>query len=118
MVDFVLDDFGSVAREVFDAVDEVLVQILHFNAAIAGAGTLSDQRKASLACLIGIDLLKNLGVVHEQRLATVLYADDALAHADHVGGEAYALVLMFVQRVQKILPGRGIFGAGVLGGQA
>ena len=57
-------------------------------------------------------------VVHKERSAAVLYADDALTYADHVGGKSHALVLMFVQRVQKILPGRGIFGAGVLGGQA
>lgn len=118
VVDFVLDDLGGVAREVLDAVYEVFVQILHFNAAIASAGTLTDERKASFTRLAGIDLLKNLGVVHEQRLAAILYADDALAYADHVVSEAYALVLMFVQRVQKILPGRGIFGASVLGGQA
>ena len=84
MVDFVLDDFGSVAREVLDAADEVLVQILHFNAAITSAGTLADERKASLGRLVGIDLLKNLGVVHEERSATVLYADDAFAYANHI----------------------------------
>ena len=98
--------------------DEVLVQILHLNAAITCAGALADQRKASFACLVGVDLLKNLWVVHEQRLTAVLYADDALAYADHVGGKPHTLVLMLVQRVQKILPGRGVFGAGVLGGQA
>ena len=118
MVDFVLNDFGGVAREVLDAVHEVFVQILHFNAAIAGARALADERKASLGRLVGIDLLKNLGVVHEERSATVLYADDAFAYADHIGGKAYAFVLVLVQRVQKILPGRGIFGAGVFGGQA
>ena len=116
MVDFVLDDLGGVAREVFDAADEVLVQILHFNTAITSAGALADEREATFARLVGVDLLKNLRVVHEQRLAAVFYADDALAHADHVGGKAYTLVLMLVQRVQKILPGRGIFGAGVFGG--
>ena len=42
VVDFVLDDLGGVVREVFDAVDEVLVQILNLNAAIAGTWTLAD----------------------------------------------------------------------------
>ena len=97
---------------------EVFVQILHLNAAITSAGALIDQRKASFACLVGVDLLKNLWVVHEQRLAAVLYADDALAYADHVGGKSHTLVLVLVQRVQKILPSRGIFGTGVFGGQA
>ena len=118
VVDFVLDDFGGVAREILDAVDEVLVQILRLNAAITCAGALAGEREATFARLVGVDLLKNLRVVHEQRLAAVLYADDALAYADHVGGKAYALMLMFMQRVQKILPGRGVFGAGILGGQA
>ena len=99
VVDFVLDDLGGVAREVFDAVDEVLVQILHLNATIAGTGTLADQREASFAGLIGIDLLKNLRVVHQERPVAVLYADDAFAHADHVGGEPHALVLMLVERI-------------------
>ena len=98
--------------------DEVLVQILHLNAAVAGTGALTDQREASFARLIGIDLFKNLRVVHQQRPVAVLYADDALAHADHVGGEAHALVLMLVERIQKILSGRGIFWAGVFGRQA
>ena len=118
MVDFVLDDLGGVAREVFDAVDEVLVQILNLNAAIAGTGTLADQREASFARLVGIDLLKNLRVVHKQRLAAVLYADDAFAHANHIGGEANALVLMLEERIQEVLPGRGIIGPCVFGGQA
>ena len=118
MVDFVLNDLGGVAREVLDAVDEVLVQILHFNTAITSAGTLANERKASFACLVGVDLLKNLGVVHEQRLAAVLYADDAFAYANHIGGKPHAFVLVFVKRVQKVLPGRGVLGAGVLGGQA
>lgn len=117
MVDFVLDDFGGVAREVFDAVDEVLVQILNLNAAIAGTGALADQRETSFARLIGIDLLKNLRVVHQERPVAVLYADDAFAHADHVGGEAHALVLMLVERIQEILPGRGIVGSRVFGRQ-
>ena len=43
VVDFVLDDFGGVAREVFDAVDEVFVQILHLNAAITRTGALADE---------------------------------------------------------------------------
>ena len=97
---------------------EVFVQILHLNAAITSAGALIDQRKASFACLVGVDLLKNLWVVHEERSAAVLYADDAFAYTNHIGGKAHTLVLMLVQRVQKILPGRGIFGAGILGGQA
>ncbi len=118
MVDFVLDDLGGVAREVFDAVDEVLVQILNLNAAIAGTGTLADQREASFARLIGIDLLKNLRVVHEQRPVAVLYADDALAYADHVGGEAHALVLMLVERIQEVLPDHGVIGSCVFGRQA
>lgn len=118
MVDFVLDDLGGVAREVFDAVDEVLVQILNLNAAIAGTGTLADQREASFARLIGIDLLKNLRVVHQECPVAVLYADDAFAHADHVGGEAHALVLMLVERIQEVLPGRGIVGSRVFGRQA
>ena len=118
MVDFVLDDLGGVAREVFDTADEVLVQILNLNAAIAGAGTLAGQREAPFARLVGVDLLKNLRVVHEQRFAAVLYADDALAHADHVGGEAHALVLMLVERIQEVLPGRGIVGPRVFGRQA
>ena len=117
MVDFVLDDLGGVAREVFDAVDEVLVQILHLNAAITGTGALSNQRKASFARLIGIDLLKNLRVVHQERPVAVLYADDAFAHADHVGGEAHALVLMFMERIQEVLPGHGVIGARVFGGR-
>ena len=118
MVDFVLDDLGGVAREVLDAVDEVLVQILHLNATVAGTGALADQREASFARLIGIDLLKNLRVVHQQRPVAVLYADDAFAHADHVGGEANALVLMLEERIQEVLPGRGIIGPCVFGGQA
>ena len=39
-------------------------------------------------------------------------------HADHVGGEAHALVLMLVERIQEILPGRGIVGSRVFGRQA
>lgn len=118
MVDFVLDDFGGVAREIFDAVDEVLVQILHLNAAIAGAGTLADERKTSFARLVGIDLLKDLRVVHEQRPVAVLYADDAFAHADHVGGEAHALVLMLVERIQEVLTDHGVVGSRIFGRQA
>lgn len=118
MVDFVLDDLGGVAREVFDAADKVLVQILNLNAAIAGTGTLADQREAPFARLIGIDLLENLRVVHQQRPGAVLYADDAFAHADHVGGEAHALVLMFVERIQEVLPGRGVVGSRVFGRKA
>ena len=98
--------------------DEVLVQIFHLNATITSAGTLADERKTPFARLVGIDLLKNLRVVHEQRLPAVLYADDAFAHADHVGGEAHALVLMLMERIQKILSGRGIFWAGVFRRQA
>ena len=113
-----LDDLGGVAREVFDAVDKVLVQILHLDAAIAGTGTLTGQREASFARLIGIDLLKNLRVVHQQRPVAVLYADDAFAHANHVGGEAHALVLMLVECIQEVLPGRGIVGSRVFGRQA
>lgn len=118
MVDFVLDNLGGVAREVFDAVDEALVQILHLNATVAGAGALADQRKTSFARLIGIDLLKNLRVVHQQRPVAVLYADDTLAHANHIGGEAHALVLMFMERIQEVLPGHGVIGARVFGRQA
>ena len=118
MIDFVLDDLGGVAREVFDAVGEVLVQILHLNAPIAGAGALAGKRETSFARLIGIDLLKNLRVVHQERLAAVLYADDAFAHADHIGGEAHALVLMLMERIQEVLPGHGVIGARVFGRQA
>lgn len=118
MVDFVLNDLGGVAREVLDTADEVLVQILHLNAAITCAGALADEREATFARLVGVDLLKNLRVVHEQRLAAVFYADDAFAYANHIGGKPHAFVLVFVKRVQKVLPGRGVLGAGVLGGQA
>lgn len=118
VVDFVLDDLGGVAREVFDAAGKVLVQILNLNAAISGTGTLADERKTSFARLVGVDLLKNLRVVHKQRPVAVLYADDALAYADHVGGKPHALVLVFMQRVQKILPGRGVVGPRVFGRQA
>ena len=83
-----------------------------------GTGTLADQRETSFARLIGIDLLENLRVVHQERPGAVLYADDAFAHADHVGGEAHALVLMFVERIQEVLPGRGIVGSRVFGRQA
>ena len=98
--------------------DEVLVQILNLNAAIAGTGALADQREASFARLIGIDLLKNLRVVHQECPVAVLYADDALAHTDHVGGEPHALVLMLVECIQEILPGHGIVGSRVFGRQA
>lgn len=118
VVDFVLDDLGGVAREVFDVVDEVLVQILHLNATIASTEALAGKRKTSFARLVGIDLLKNLRVVHKQRLAAVLYADDAFAHTDHVGGEAHALVLMLMERIQEVLPGHGVIGARVFGRQA
>ena len=118
VVDFVLDDFGGVAREVFDAVDEILVQILNLNAAIASTGALAGKREAFFARLIGIDLLKNLRVVHQQRPVAVLYADDAFAHANHVGGKAHALVLMLMERIQEVLPGHGVIGARVFGRQA
>ena len=97
--------------------NEVLVQILNLNAAIAGTGTLAGQREASFARLIGIDLLKNLRVVHQECPVAVLYADDAFAHADHVGGEAHALALMLVECIQEILPGCGIVGSRVFGRQ-
>ena len=98
--------------------DEVLVQILDLNAAISGTGTLAGQREASFARPIGVDLLKNLRVVHQERPVAVLYADDAFAHANHVGGETHALVLMLMERIQEVLPGHGVIGARVFGRQA
>ena len=38
--------------------------------------------------------------------------------ADHVGGEAHALVLMLVERIQEVLPGHGVVGSRVFGRQA
>ena len=57
-------------------------------------------------------------VVHKERPVAIFYADDAFAHADHVGGEAHALVLMLVERIQEVLPGYGVIGARVFGRQA
>ncbi len=44
------------------------------------------------------------------RCSAVLYADDAFTHADHVGGEPHALVLMLMERIQEVLPGHGVIG--------
>ena len=89
MVDLVLDDLRRLPPDL--------------DAAPAPGRALARQRQAALLRGVRLGPAEDDGVEHDGRRAVVVKDDDALAHADHVGGHADAALPVRGKRVAQIL---------------
>ena len=110
MVYFVLDDLGGPAGEGFDAGLKIdgLPADLDGLIPLAGTGT-AKQGETSFLRIVRSGFFKDLRVEHGHVGALVIEHDDALVHADHIGGHADAALFVGGEGIEKIPGGLQVF---------
>ena len=115
MVDFVLDDLGGPAGEVFDVGVHFAVLPLHLDGFVALGLALALQGEAAFLGKIEALAVDDLGVEHLPQGALVVKHDDSFVDADHVGSHAYAVIGVGTQGVQQVVRRGDVISRGGLG---
>ena len=103
MVDLVLDDLGRPAGEGLTLLLETLVLPADLDGLPPPGSAGAGEGQAPLLRLIGAGPFHDLRIEHDHIAALVVEGDDALVHADHVGGHADARLPVRGECVAQIL---------------
>ena len=103
VVDLVLDYFSRPAGEGLEPELKFFILPLNLDSPEAPDFSAPREGETALFSLIRPGLLHDYRVEHDLMLAVVFKGDDALIHADHVGGHAHAAILVGDERVEQIL---------------
>lgn len=103
MVELVLDYFSRPAGEGFEPKLKFFILPLNLDSPEAPDLPVPREGETALFGLVCPRLFHDDGVEHDLILAVVFKGDDALVHANHVGGHAHAAILVGDERVEQIL---------------
>ena len=103
MVELVLDYFSRPAGEGLEPELKFFILPLNLDSPEAPDFPAPREGETALFSLVRPGLLHDYRVEHDLMLAVVFKGDDALVHADHVGGHAHTAVLVGDERVEQIL---------------
>ena len=103
MVELMLDYFSRPAGESLEPGLKFFILPLNLDSPEAPSLSAPCKGETALLGFICPGLLHDDGVEHDLILAVVFKGDDALIHADHVGGHAHAAILVGDERVEQIL---------------
>ena len=102
MVDLMLDDLGCEALKDTRSGMERLILISNGDLPVSFCFSDACQRQTAFLCFVFSRFCGDLRVDHDHLHWTIAEYDDALLLTDHVGGHAYAAVLVGSQGVHQV----------------